>query len=127
MKKFFYPYFFTYDSNNNIMALINVNTQILSFNESNDIGYSRPKKLCELPSENNMIKLAFLKFHEQAHIKFNGNYFDNKESIYLLNDNFQLIDNKNRNNSHNDDEISDTGGESGNHFLSLMIILLCVN
>ena len=114
LKKFFYPYFFTYDSNNNIMALNNVNTQILAFNESNDIGYSRPKKLCELPSENNMIKLAFLKFHEKAHIKFNGNYYDNKEFIYLLNDNFQLIDNKNRNNSNNDAEILETGGESGN-------------
>ena len=33
LKKFFHPYFFTYDSNNNIMALNNAHTQIISFNE----------------------------------------------------------------------------------------------
>ena len=91
LKEFFYPYFFTYDSNDNKLALTNVDTQILSFNESNKIGYSKPKKLGEVSNENNMIKLAFLKFHEYAHIKFKGNYSFKLDPRYLLDDNLQLI------------------------------------
>ena len=111
LQKFFYPYFFTYDSNNKILALNNINTQILSFNESKDIGYSRPQKLSKLSSQNNTIKLAFLKFHEHAHIKFYGNYDNKMEPRYLLDNNFKLIDNKKRKNS--DVNVSDVG-ESGN-------------
>ena len=95
------------------MALNNVSTQILSFNISKDIGYFKPKKLSELPSQNNMIKLAFLKFHEIAHIKFNTNYDDNLDPRYLLGDNLQLIDNKIKKNSSDAPEMSEFG-ESGN-------------
>ena len=111
LKKFFYTYFFTFNSNNNIMALSNVHTQILSFNESVDIGYWRPKRLSELSSQNNMIKLAFLKFHEYAHTKFHGNFENKMEPRFLLDANFQLIDNKKRKNSDLD---SPNAGESGN-------------
>ena len=40
LKKFFCPYFFTFNSNNKVAAYNNINTQILSFNESEDVGYS---------------------------------------------------------------------------------------
>ena len=115
LKKFFYPYFFSYDSNNGILALNNINTQIISFNESKECGYSKPIKLSKLYSQNNMIKLAFLKFHENAHIKFNSNYDDNLDPRFLLDDKFGLIDNKNKkkNNLEKDSDLLDAG-ESGN-------------
>lgn len=119
LQKFFYTYFFTFDSNNKIMAFNNVNTQILSFNESADIGYSKPKGISKYAiknSNNNTIKLSFLKFHEQAHIKFRGNYDDKLDPRYLLNDDLQLIDNKiiNRNDNNNDNDELSVSGESGN-------------
>ena len=89
----------------------NVNTQILSFNESEDIGYSRPQRLSEISSENNMIKLAFLKFHEHTHTQLIGNSGDKMNHRYLLDDNFELIDNKNVTNS---DADTLNAGESGN-------------
>lgn len=110
LKKFFYEYFFTYDSNNNIWALTNINTQILSFNIAQDSGYTKPERLAELKSENNMIKLSFLKFHEHAHIKFNGSYDGSSEPRYLLDDDFKVIDNKDRKNS---DVAELNVGESG--------------
>ena len=110
LKEFFYPYFFTYDSNNNIMALYNCNTQILSFNESDDVGYTMPKNLCETQDESNMIKLSFLKFHEQAHVKFKENYDDRLDPQYFLDENLNLIDNRI---SSKNSEIS-LSGESGN-------------
>ena len=115
LKKFFYPYFFSFDSNNHILALNNINTEIISFNESEDCGYSDPTELSKIYCENNMIKLAFLKFHENAHIKFNSNYDDNLDPRFLLDDNFGLIDNKykKKNNLEDDSELSDAG-ESGN-------------
>ena len=94
LQEYFYTYFFTYNSNNKIMALNNVNTLILSFNESKDIGYTEPHKLTEISDENNMIKLAFLKFKEHAHIKFNDNYTEKLDPRYLLSGDFKLIDNK---------------------------------
>ena len=108
----FHPYFFTYDSNNNILALYNVNTQILSFNESEEIGYVYPNKLSEINDKNNMIKMAFLKFHEHAHTKFQGDYDDKIDPRYLFNDNFELIDNLYKNNDKN--QVSLDVGESGN-------------
>ena len=114
LKKFFYPYFFTYNSNNNILALNNVHTQIISYNESNDIGYINPKYLAKIYSENNTIKLSFLKFHEQAHVKFFTNYDDKLEPRYLLNDNFEIIDNIDKSESNNPDDSLLNSGESGN-------------
>ena len=111
LKKFFYTYFFTYDSNNNIMALNNVSSLIISFNESADIGYSMPQKLAEFSSINNTIKLAFLKFHENAPIKFEGNFNDKIDHRYLLDDNFEIINNRYRKNSNIN---SLNAGESGN-------------
>ena len=112
LKEFFYPYFFVFNSNNNILALNNKNTQILSFNESEEIGYIEAETLSKIPDENNMIKLAFLKFHEHAHIKFKGNYDDKLDPRYLLDGDFELIDNKYNYNTEST-EISKVG-ESGN-------------
>ena len=111
--EFFYPYFFTYDSNNNVLAFNNVDTQILSFNEAKEIGYVKSKKLSEISDQNNMIKLAFLKFHEHAHIKFKGDYDDKFDPIYLLDSEFKEIDNK-RQSKNNTDQIISNVGESGN-------------
>ena len=113
IKEYFHHYFFTFNSNNNTMALNNKNTQILSFNESKDIGYTEPETLSKIPDENNMIKLAFLKFHEHAHIKFKGNYDYKLAPRYLLNYNFELIDNKYENKNNENIEIF-CAGESGN-------------
>ena len=115
LKEFFYPYFFVYNSNNKIMASNNINTQILSFNESKEIGYTESSSLSVIPDENNMIKLAFLKFHEKAHIKFKGNYGDKLDPRYFLDYDFQLIDNKTENKNDKNNEVS-LAGESGKAF-----------
>ena len=92
LKKLFYPYFFTYNSNDNVLALNNFHTKIISYNESNDIGYINPKFLSKIYSENNTIKLSFLKFHAQTDFTIFYNYDGDKlNSRYLLNDNLEII------------------------------------
>ena len=82
----------------------NINTHIISFNESEDVGYKRTENLSEFPSLNNKIKLTFLKFqfHEQEHIIFTRIYNNKIYPRFLLDDNFELIDNKYFGNTDND-------------------------
>lgn len=50
--------------------------------------------MSQIEDDDNMIKISFLKFHEQAHLKFKGNYDKKLEPRYLLSDELELIHNK---------------------------------
>jgi len=115
LNEFFYPYFFSYESENNTDAVNSAATHIKSYNESRECGYIKPKTLGTVENTQNMIKLTFRKFHEGAHTKYKGDYNYKIEPRYSLNYNLDLIDNKKNKFSY--EMKSEIEGEAGEDLL----------
>jgi len=113
----FYPYFFTFHSDKDLMAWNDIRSQIKNYNinvkifSENDEESSESNILI-----NNTVKLAFIKFHEYAHTKFKGDYKLGISPRYLLIDNLNYLDNKKIKldmNQLSNEEIAEFLGESG--------------
>ena len=93
LKEYFYPYFFVYNGNTELIAWNDAQTQIKNYNITNTI-FNRVELYEKKPIKNNVVKLALTKFHENCHTKFKGNYNLLFSPRYLINRNLDYIDNK---------------------------------
>ena len=87
-----FPFFFTYDQNDNIGAFVNPQSLITNFNIIDDVGYNYYNDLENEENDNNTIKVLFLKFHESSHSKFECGIKKDLSPRYLLNFDLQKLD-----------------------------------
>jgi hypothetical protein len=88
-----FRFFFLYNENNNILAFVNPQTLIKSFNSSISCVYNYRKKLENEKSDNNTAKLLFYKFHENSHSKFDCGLNNDSAPRYLYNNDLEVLDN----------------------------------
>ena len=84
----YYPYFFIYNMSNISMSNNNIYTNIKSFNEyyfkTLVNNFSKEDSIRQKKSVDKTVKFCFLKFHEDGHSKYNGNFRLEKSPRFLL-------------------------------------------
>ena len=113
LTEFFYPYFFTYEGNVQLLAWNFNKAQVKNYNIQI---YTNQEKLLSTFDVDNTVKLTLLKFHEYAHTKYKDSLSSLLSPRYLYEDNLDIFDNirfvfKSMNNNQ---EINPHSGESEN-------------
>ena len=89
----FYPHFFTFCGNKNLMAWNDSITQIKNYN-CNYLIYSSEGDPKNKRFTNDTVKMTFIKFHEYSHTKFKGDYQLLFSPRFLFNNDLNRVDNK---------------------------------
>ena len=87
-----FPFFFTYEHNDNNGAFVNPQALIINFNILDDVGYNYENDLGDEEDDDNTVRVLFLKFHESSHSKFECGIKKDLSPRYLLNFELQKLD-----------------------------------
>jgi len=89
----FYPYFFTFVAQNDLLVWNDIKTQIKNYNINFKI-YSNLESSNKKYIMNNTVKMTLIKLFQYVNTKLEGNYKLNNSPRYLLIDNLDYSDNQ---------------------------------
>ena len=115
LSEYFYPYFFIFHSDRDIMAWNDIKTQIKNYNINFKI-YSEDEPPENEYLINNTIKLTLIKFNEYANTNNKGIFNLNNFPRLLLNDDLNYLEKKNKRNENKKEDFIELFGDSEKEF-----------